>query len=519
MSEFAINGNNALQAQGNEKLYKRVEVNGKVEYVEVPIGKPETKTNPTTAAEKELKPFEETTEKAILRARKDLDNENKGIRKGAEEVLLGLYQEAFIEEGKTQKEAKKLAKLALKDDKAALRFEKRQTFVDKKAYKEAVKADKENKDNYVLLSRKQRKFVEKHKEEFYEDDKFSNDKFKKAMKDIANEDHQADLYELDEAAAKYGIKRRAMGKTAKAAGLDKETDHTSGKRALHVLKHTAIGAGTGAALGAAVGYATGTVTDLKDVNHKHVNITDPNFDVDVDAKCDLEGKIDTRKSSAKTGAIAGAISGGVSGLISGFATMGKVRDYGEGAHTKREDGVGIIQGKFRKPEPPKPPVPVEEVKCREEIQQAPIIEEKPDLDYCEYSPRKGECWSDIARDKYNLKTQKDIKAVTHKLKDLHGVKYNENVQPKVLKLYNNLEIGDKTYQLDCDRQVKGTVKRYAKQKQYNGHFNPRTSMQQTGTEYTYNRYETRQGKESLADTQKFRDKKALEEYIKSNGCH
>jgi len=525
MSELAISGNNALQTQGNEKLYKKVEVNGEVKYVEVPIGKPETKTNLTTAAEKELKPFEDSQQKEIMTARKYLDHKDKAVRKGAEETLLGIYQDAFKEEGKTEKEAKKLAKLALKEDQAALRFEKRKVFADKEAYQKAIKEDKENKDNYELLNKKERKFVEEHKDDFYENGEFSSDSYKKVMKGIANEDHQADLYELDEAAEKYGTKRRFMGKAAKTAGLDKEKDHTAGKRALHVLKHTAIGAGTGAALGAAVGYATGSVTDLKDVNHKHVNVNDPNFDVDVDAKCDLEGKIDTRKSSAKTGAIAGAISGAAAGMITGLSTMGTIKDNGEGAFTKREDGISIIQGKFRKPEPPTPqtpqtpPEPVEDVKCRDEIKQEPIIEEKPDLDYCEYTPRKGECWSDVARDKYNLKTQKDITAVTHKLKDLHGVKYNQNIQPKTLKLYNNLEVGDKVYELDCDKDVKGTVIHYEKQDKYNGQFNPRTSLQQTGTEYTYNRYETRQGKETLADTQKFRDQKALEDYIKENGCH
>ena len=44
--------------------------------------------------------------------------------------------------------------------------------------------------------------------------------------------------------------------------------------------------------------------------------------------------------------------------------------------------------------------------------------------------------------------------------------------------------------------------------------------QQTGTEYTYNRYETRPGeKEQLVDTQTFMDQKALEQYILENGCN
>lgn len=524
MAEFAINGNNALQTQGNEKLYKKVEINGQVHFVEVPIGKAETKTNFTKAAEKEVKPFEDTVQKEILTAKKFLAHDDKKVRKGAELTLIDLYQQAFIEEGKTEKEAKKLAKLALKEDQAAIRFANRKVFMDKDEYKEARKADKANKDDYEFLGRKTRKFVEAHKDEFYENGKFSNEKYKQFMKNIAAEDHQADLAELDEAAEKYDSTRKIMGKAAKEAGLDKEKDKTAGQRALHVLKHAGIGAAAGSLVGAAVGYATGSVTNLSDIDHKHVSVNDPNFDVDVDSNCNLQGTVDTRKSSAKTGAIAGALGGALAGTISGLTTMKKIKDNGEGDYTSREDAAAIIAGKLKKPEPTPPVItpvqPQDDVQCREEIKTTPIIEEKPDLDYCEYSPKKGESWYDVARDKYGLQKSdsKEILGVVHKLKDFHGVKYTENVQPKVLKLYNNLEANGKTYQLDCDQDVNGTVQRYEKQNKYNGKFQPRTTEQQTGTEYTYNRYETKQGEEKLVDSQKFRNQKELEEYILQNGC-
>ena len=303
MAEFAINGNNALQTQGNEKLYKKVVVNGQTQFVEVPIGKPEAKTNLTKAADLELQPFEETTQKEIQKARGFLDSNDKKVRKGAEETMKDLYQQAFMEQGKSEKEAKKLAKLALKEEQAAIRFKNRKVFIDKDEYKKAKAADKENKDDYELLSRKSRKFVEAHKDQFYDENgQFSSDKYKKFMKNIAAEDHQADLVELDKAAEEYDSTRRIMGRAAKSAGLDKEKDKTAGKRALHVLAYTGIGAAAGAGLGAGIGYATGSVTNLKDINHKHVNVNDPNFDVTVDYTCDLEGKIDTRISSAKTGA-------------------------------------------------------------------------------------------------------------------------------------------------------------------------------------------------------------------------
>ena len=524
MSDFAVNGNNAMQTQVAEKLYRRVEIKGEVKYVEVPIGKSDTKTGSSTAAAKEVKPFDETTQKEILTARKFLDHEDKKVRKGAELTLVDLYQKAFIEEGKSEKEAKKLAKLALKEDQAALRFANRKVFMDKDEYKEAVKADKANKDDYEYLGKKTRQFVEANKDKFYVDGEFSSEEYKKFMKNIAAEDHQADLVELDKAAEEYDSTRKIMGKAAKEAGPDKEKDKTAAQRTLHVRKHAGIGAAAGSLIGAAVGYATGSVTQLKDVDHKHVNINDPNFDVDVDSNCNLEGKIDTRKSSAATGAIAGAIGGGISGTISGLMTMKKIKDEGEGEFTIREEIVDIVNGKTKKPEPkpdPVPPTPTpEDVECREEILDKPIYEEKPDLDYCEYAPKKGECWYDIARDKYGLQKadSKEIMSVVHKLKDYHGVKYSENVQPKVLKLYNNLEVGDKVYELDCDEKVNGTVGQYGKQNKYTGKFNPRTSEQQTGTEYTYNRYETRKGEERLVDTQKFTDQKQLEQYILENGC-
>ena len=148
------------------------------------------------------------------------------------------------------------------------------------------------------------------------------------------------------------------------------------------------------------------------------------------------------------------------------------------------------------------------------------MEEKPDLDYCEYKVKRGESWYDITRDKYGIKDHKDIMDAVHVLKDQHGVKYSENVQPKVMKLYYDLEVGDKVYQLDCDKDVKGTVRKYGNQKQYNGKFQPRTVEQQTGTEYIYNRYETRNGEEEqLVDSQKFTNQKDLEEYILENGCN
>ncbi len=533
MSDFAINGNTALQTHGNEVLYRKVVIDGQTHFVEVPIGKTvttkttttkTTTSRTTTAAEKEIQPFDETTQKEIQQARKFLDHEDKKVRKGAELTLTELYEKAFIEEGKSEKEAQKLAKLALKEDQAALRFEKRQVFIDKDEYKAAKKADKGNEDNYEYLGRKTRKFVEAHKDEFYEDGKFSNQKFKDFMKNIAAEDHQADLYELDQAAEEYDSTRRTMGKAAKSAGLDKEKDKTAGKRALHVLKTTAIGAGIGAASGAAIGYATGTVTNLKDVNHKHINVNDPNFDVTVDSNCDLEGTIDTRKSSAKTGAIAGAVGGALAGMATGLATMKKIKDEGEGEHTEREEVTRIITTKLEEPEPVEtvvvPPAPPEEqVQCREEIDEVPIMEEKPDLDYCEYKVKRGESWYDITRDKYDIKEHKDIMDAVHVLKDQHGVKYSENVQPKVMKLYYDLQVGDKVYQLDCDKDVNGTVKKYGNQKQYTGKFQPRIVEQQTGTEYIYNRYETKPGQqEQQVDHQKFTDKESLQEYILENGC-
>ena len=143
MADFAINGNNALQAtQGNEKLYKKVVVDGQTQYVEVPIGKPETKTNLTKSADLELHPFEQTVQKEIQQTREFLDSSDKKTRKGAEETMKDLYQQAFMAQGKSEKEAKKLAKLALKEEQAALRFENRKVFIDKDEYKKARAADK-----------------------------------------------------------------------------------------------------------------------------------------------------------------------------------------------------------------------------------------------------------------------------------------------------------------------------------------------------------------------------------------
>ena len=102
-------------------------------------------------------------------------------------------------------------------------------------------------------------------------------------------------------------------------------------------------------------------------------------------------------------------------------------------------------------------------------------------EYCDYKVKKGEYWAGIVAAKYkredgtgfNLdpkkrtkEENKELMGIVHYLKDKHGVKYSDNVQPPTMRLYS--EINGKKYNVECDAKVKEKATKFPPAKRYTG---------------------------------------------------
>ena len=137
--------------------------------------------------------------------------------------------------------------------------------------------------------------------------------------------------------------------------------------------------------------------------------------------------------------------------------MGFIKDKGNKEAKVYEPGKETVP-----PEPPvEPPVqpPVEET--------CPLTPDEEHEETCDYKVNKGEYWTGIVAAKYKREDgtgftldpkkrtkeeNKEILEIVHYLKDKHGIKYSENVQPDTIRLYS--EINGKKYNIDCDANVK-----------------------------------------------------------------
>uniref|UniRef100_UPI004025F4B6 hypothetical protein n=1 Tax=Candidatus Stercorousia sp. TaxID=3048886 RepID=UPI004025F4B6 len=349
---------------------------------------------------------------------------------------------------------------------------------------------------------KTRKYVESHKELFYDENgNFSSDKFKQTALKFANthteegeaENHYLSLKERRDVAEKENVKASVIKNIAKKSNLGYEKDNTNLYRGLYVAGMTGVGAGIGAALGASgilagnvIATATSTATST---SNAVANIYDDAGNIIESATAtDTATSTDTATAKAKSGlssAGQGAQAGSLMGLGLGLATMGFIKDRGGKEAKIYTPG----KGKESDPVPPKPPVDEpnvqeDDIPCDDECPLTPDQESQTnniDMPICQYKPKKGEYWAGIVAAKYGIKDQKELMNAVHELKKQHGItNFKLNVQPKVLNLPEEL-LGHK---IDCDAEVKVKTNKFKKQTKYTGKYtNPQT--QETVTVYFY----------------------------------
>ena len=478
----------------------------------------------------------EKAEKAKLNAEIQRELTTKNDRQKAIEEAKQAYLSFGTVEGQkveSEKEAEKMAKNYVKDQQYKENSNATQVFMDKEAYKAAEKARKEQRKQLIEqyrnegLSKKEakqkadaqlpeneylrkglfgqtktRKYVESHKELFYDENgNFSSDKFKQTALKFANthteegeaENHYLSLKERRDVAEKENVKASVIKNIAKKSNLGYEKDNTNLYRGLYVAGMTGVGAGIGAALGASgilagnvIATATSTATST---SNAVANIYDDAGNIIESATAtDTATSTDTATAKAKSGlssAGQGAQAGSLMGLGLGLATMGFIKDRGGKEAKIYTPG----KGKESDPVPPKPPVDEpnvqeDDIPCDDECPLTPDQESQTnniDMPICQYKPKKGEYWAGIVAAKYGIKDQKELMNAVHELKKQHGItNFKLNVQPKVLNLPEEL-LGHK---IDCDAEVKVKTNKFKKQTKYTGKYtNPQT--QETVTVYFY----------------------------------
>lgn len=478
----------------------------------------------------------EKAEKERLNAEIQRELATKEDRQKAIEEAKQAYLNFGTVEGQkveSEKDAEKMAKNYVKDQQYKENSNATQVFMDKEAYKAAEKARKEQRKQLIEqyrnegLSKKEakqkadaqlpeneylrkglfgqnktRKYIESHKELFYDENgNFSSDKFKQTALKFANthteegeaENHYLSLKERREVAEKENVKASVIKNIAKKSNLGYEKDNTNLYRGLYVAGMTGVGAGIGAALGASgilagnvIATATSTATST---SNAVANIYDDAGNIIESATAtDTATSTDTATAKAKSGlssAGQGAQAGFLMGLGLGLATMGFIKDRGGKEAKIYTPG----KGKESDPVPPKPPVDEpnvqeDDIPCDDECPLTPDQESQTnsiDMPICQYKPKKGEYWAGIVAAKYGIKDQKELMKAVHELKKQHGItNFKLNVQPKVLNLPEEL-LGHK---IDCDAEVKVKTNKFKKQAKYTGKYtNPQT--QETVTVYFY----------------------------------
>ena len=472
----------------------------------------------------------EKAEKERLNAEIQRELATKEDRQKAIEEAKQAYLNFGTVEGQkveSEKEAEKMAKNYVKDQQYKENSNATQVFMDKEAYKAAEKARKEQRKQLIEqyrnegLSKKEakqkadaqlpeneylrkglfgqnktRKYIESHKELFYDENgNFSSDKFKQTALKFANthteegeaENHYLSLKERREVAEKENVKASVVKNLAKKSNLGYEKDNTNLYRGLYVAGMTGVGAGIGAALGASgilagnvIATATSTATST---SNAVANIYDDAGNIIESATA-----TDTATAKAKSGVNAGngAITGATTGLGLGLATMNFIKDKGKQEAKVYEPGMPPApQQPKPSVEPDTPPVAAPQDSNAPTTPQVnkpePCPVETWQSEYCDHKVKRGDDWTKVTLAKVKTINGKRpdgkvLKAYVHAEKLKHGVtNFALNTMPKVgetMRVYSDfsdlladeeivkkhpelLLLKDAQIVLDCDGDTNG----------------------------------------------------------------
>lgn len=232
-------------------------------------------------------------------AESNLNHYDKGTRKAAEKVYKQTVANEFMASGTYDKRAaNKLAKYAMNDAKAGLRAENREVYMDKAEYENAKKMLKYEQDaakNRIKLYEKAgkpvpaedeeilkksveyikdkdvRKYVEAHKDRFYENGKFSNEKYHAWAEAHLQGDNTLTTSERKPASIATGLSKGDMTKAVKYAGYDAQKDHVL---AINLAK-TLVGIISGPLIAYMANHNIHDIKELKDVITVTADSADP----------------------------------------------------------------------------------------------------------------------------------------------------------------------------------------------------------------------------------------------------
>lgn len=391
-------------------------------------------------------------------------------------------EQQFLQYGKsdgtkvTKKEAKQLAKDYVENEHNREESEFTQVFIDKKEYKAAEKERKAQRkdliDQYrkdgmskrearkmadsqlventylrkgIFGQRKTRAFIEEHKSDFYENGKFSSDKFKEQAVKYANThtlddettNYHLSLKERRAVAQQLGTKASVIKNIAKKSNISYERDNTNLYRGLVISG--AVGGGIAAAplfgsSSAAAAAASGSSSAVAGT-----------------ATGSASAAAAASAAASVNGLALGTAAGGGVGL--GLASL--IKDRG------RKEARVYAPGKPEViTEPPKPDEPVQPLKPDKPLKPStPVLEEEPcpeerwESEVCDHLVQKGDNWSAVAQAKVLINGKKPdgklLRAYIHAEKLKHGVTdFKLNTMPEVYR--NGKDKGKCTLRLYSD---------------------------------------------------------------------
>ena len=417
-----------------------------------------------TGAEEETTSPQEHTEEAENQP-EEAKARKLGTRSECKQARKELEQQ-FLQYGKSdgtqvsKKEAKQLAKNYVENEHNREEAEFTQVFMDKKEYKAAEKerkaqrkelieqyrkegmskkearkkADSQLVENTYLRKgifgqRKTRAFIEEHKNDFYENGKFSSDKFKEQAVKYANThtlndettNYHLSLKERRAVAQQLGIKASVIKNIAKKSNISYERDNSNLYRGLVIGGAVGVGIAAAPLLGSSSAAAAAASSSSS-------------------AAAAGAGAAAGASSAAAAASAAASVNGVALGVAAGggvgLGLASLIKDRG------RKEARVYAPGK-PEVEPPKPDEPVQPLEPDKPLKPSnPLPEEEPcpeerwESEVCDHLVQKGDNWSAVAQAKVLINGKKPdgklLRAYVHAEKLKHGVTdFKLNTMPEV----------------------------------------------------------------------------------------
>ena len=376
-------------------------------------------------------------------------------------------EQQFLQYGKSdgtqvsKKEAKQLAKNYVENEHNREEAEFTQVFMDKKEYKAAEKERKAQRKELIEQYRKEgmskkearqkaesqlventylrkglfgqrktREFIEEHKSDFYENGKFSSDKFKAKAVEYANThtlndettNYHLSLKERRSVAQQLGTKASVIKNIAKKSNISYEKDNTNLYRGLAIGGSVGIGLASAPLLGSSSAAAAASSSSSAAAAGAGA----------------AAGSSSAAASAAASASVNGFALGTAAGGGIGLGLASLIKDPGK--KEARVYAPGKPEVITEPPKPDKPTLPPPEDKLPDPpkpiAEEQPCPEERWESEVCDHLVQKGDNWSAVAQAKVLINGKKPdgklLRAYVHAEKLKHGVTdFKLNTMPEV----------------------------------------------------------------------------------------